>query len=93
MLRSLDGQLEGGRPIVSLTVGAYATESEIAELLRQTESAHEGVAIGSYPFFKAGRYGANFVVRSEDEAKAKRCAEDLGKRLGEAGYEPVVGGI
>lgn len=93
MLRALDGKLEGGRPIVSVTVGAYATESEIADLLRETEAAHEGVAIGSYPFFKAGRYGANFVVRSEDREKAASCAQDLGRRLTDAGYEPVVGGI
>lgn len=93
MLRALDGKLKGGRPVVSVTVGAYATESEIADLLRETEEAHGGVAIGSYPFFKAGRYGANFVVRSEDGERAERCAQDLGRRLAEAGYEPVVGGI
>ena len=93
MLRSLDGKLEGGRPIVSVTVGAYATESEIADLLRETEQAYESVAIGSYPFFKAGRYGANFVVRSEDGDRARTCAEDLGRRLSDAGYEPVTGGI
>ena len=93
MLRALDGKLEGGRPIVSVTVGAYATESEIADLLRETESAHDGVAIGSYPFFKAGRYGANFVIRSEDGELAESCAGDLGRRLAEAGYEPVTGGI
>lgn len=93
MLRALDGKLEGGRPVVSVTLGAYATESEIADLLRETEAAHEGVAIGSYPFFKAGRYGANFVVRSEDGESAENCAQDLGRRLAEAGYEPVAGGI
>jgi molybdenum cofactor synthesis domain-containing protein len=93
MLRALDGKLEGGRPIVSITVGAYATESEIADLLRETEAAHEACAIGSYPFFKAGRYGANFVIRSEDGQRAEGCAQDLGRRLSEAGYEPVVGGI
>ena len=93
MLRALDGKLEGGRPLVSVTVGAYATESEIADLLRETETAHEGVVIGSYPFFKAGRYGANFVIRSEDQQLVDSCAEDLGRRLAEAGYAPVAGGI
>ena len=37
-----------------------------ADMLRDAEHANEGVAIGSYPFFKDGRVGANFVVRSED---------------------------
>ena len=66
MLEALTGKLEGGRPVVSVTVGARAPESDVADLLRETEAAHPGVAIGSYPFFKDGRYGANFVIRSED---------------------------
>jgi molybdenum cofactor synthesis domain-containing protein len=93
MLEALEGKLEGGRPVVSVTVGAYAPESEVADLLRATEEAHAGVAIGSYPFFKDGRYGANFVMRSEDENLVARTAKDLAKRLTEAGIEPVIGGI
>jgi molybdenum cofactor synthesis domain-containing protein len=93
MLEALEGKLEGGRPVVSVTVGAYAPESEVADLLWATEEAHAGVAIGSYPFFKDGRYGANFVMRSEDENLVARTAKDLAKRLTEAGIEPVIGGI
>jgi molybdenum cofactor synthesis domain-containing protein len=93
MLEGLSGKLEGGRPVVSVTVGARAAESEVADLLRETEAAHPGVAIGSYPFFRDGRHGANFVIRSEDEGLARRTGEELSKRLREAGYEPVDGGI
>ena len=71
MLEALTGKLEGGRPVVSVTVGARAPESDVADLLRETEAAHPGVAIGSYPFFKDGRYGANFVIRSEDGELAR----------------------
>ena len=93
MLKVLTGKLEGGRPIVSVTVGALAAESEVADLLRETEAAHDGVTIGSYPFYGGGRLGANFVIRSEDGALAGACAEDLVCRLAEAGFEPVEGGI
>ena len=93
MLEALNGTLEGGRPMISVTVGAFAAESEVADLLRETEAAHEGVVIGSYPFAKDGRYGANFVIRSEDGAAAELCATDLGGRLAEAGYAAVTGGI
>ena len=93
MLEALDGKLEGGRPMVSVTVGAYAAESEVADLLRETEAAHSGVAIGSYPFSKDGRYGANFVMRSEDGDLATQTAMDLQRRLEEAGFEPYPGGI
>jgi molybdenum cofactor synthesis domain-containing protein len=93
MLEALAGRLKGGRPIVSVTVGARAAESDVADLLRETEAAHPGVAIGSYPFFKDGRYGANFVIRCEDGDLARQTGEDLVQRLRDAGYEPVMGGI
>ena len=93
MLDALTGMLEGGRPLASMTIGAWAAESEVADLLRETEQAQPGVAIGSYPFFKQGRVGANFVVRSEDEQLARKVAADLGASLKTAGYDPVDGGI
>ena len=93
MLEALTGRLEGGRPVVSVTIGARAAESDVAEMLRETEAANPGVAIGSYPFFKDGRYGANFVIRSADGELARTTSEDLSRRLREAGYEPVYGGI
>lgn len=93
MLDALSGTLEGGRPLVSVTIGAFAPESEVADILRQAEQSVEGISIGSYPFFKQGRVGSNFVVRSEDEGRARAVAEDLAEKLAEVGYEPVEGGI
>jgi len=93
MLQALSGKLEGGRPVVSMTVGAFVPESEVADLLRETEASHDGVSIGSYPFTKDGRFGANFVIRSEDEAVVQRCADELSSGLIKAGYEPAPGGI
>jgi len=93
MLDALSGTLEGGRPLVAVTVGAFAPESEVAELLREAEQSAEGISIGSYPFFKDGRVGSNFVVRSEDEQRARAVAEELAGKLAEVGYEPVAGGI
>ena len=93
MLEALTGKIEGGRPVVSVTVGARAAESDVADLLRETEDSNPGVAIGSYPFFREGRHGANFVIRSEDGELARRTGDELSSRLREAGYEPVEGGI
>lgn len=93
MLEALTGKLEGGKPIVSVTVGARAPESDVADMLRETEEANPGVAIGSYPFFREGRYGSNFVIRSEDAELARRTGEELSSKLREAGYDPVDGGI
>jgi molybdenum cofactor synthesis domain-containing protein len=93
MLEALTGQLEGGRPVVSVTIGARAPESDVADLLRETEAAHPGVAIGSYPFFKDGKYGANFVIRSEDGEQVEACTRVLVEGLRAMGFEPVAGGL
>ena len=92
MLEALSGQIEGGRPLLSRTIGCWAPESEVAELLGEIERAHAGCQIGSYPFFREGRVGANFVVRSADEGALEACAADLLDRLREAGRE-VAGEI
>ena len=93
MLEALTNTLEGGRPLLSRTIGCRVPESEVADMLRETERAHEGCQIGSYPFFRDGRYGANFVIRSADEAALAACEADLLSRLEAEGREAVPGGI
>jgi molybdenum cofactor synthesis domain-containing protein len=93
MLDALTGTLEGGRPVVSKSIGCWVAESEVADLLRTAEKTHEGVAIGSYPFFRDGRVGANFVVRSPDEPLVDRCLADLTCELEATGKEVEQGGI
>ena len=93
MMEGLTGTLEGGRPLVSVTVGAYAPESEVAVLLREVERSREGISLGSYPFFKEGKGGSNFVIRSENPDLARSAADDLAIRLTERGYAAVDGGI
>lgn len=93
MLDALTGTLEGGLPVLSHTIGSWVAESEIAEMLGATERAHPGVSIGSYPFFRDGRTGANFVVRATDQALVDTCVEALVAGLSAAGYAVVDGGI
>ena len=93
MLAGLEGQLEGGRPVLSRSVGAWIGESAVAELLRDTERAHDGAQIGSYPFWREGRVGANFVIRSPDPVVLSDCTQALLGGLRAAGVEPVDGEI
>jgi molybdenum cofactor synthesis domain-containing protein len=93
MLDALTGTLEGGAPLLTETIGCWVAESEVAEILREVEKAHEGCSIGSYPFFKDGGVGANFVIRSTDAAELARCADALTQALGEAGHDFTPGGI
>lgn len=93
MLDALTGTIEGGRPLLSQTLGSWVPESEVAELLRETERTHPGTAIGSYPFFLEGRIGANFVIRAVDPAVLADCAAALRDGLVGRGLAAVDGGI
>ncbi|MBX7483613.1 competence/damage-inducible protein A [Qipengyuania qiaonensis] len=93
MLDALTGTLEGGAPLLSETIGCWTPESEVADILRQVEKAHVDCQIGSYPFFREGRVGANFVIRSTDQAELKSCVDSLCDGLATAGFDFTPGGI
>ncbi len=93
MLESLSGQLEGGLPLLSAQIGCWVPESEVAELLRETERTHEGCQIGSYPFFREGKVGANFVIRSTDRKSLDACMAALTAGLEAAGWPVTQDGI
>jgi len=93
MLDALTGELEGGAPLLSDTIGCWTAESEVADILREVEIAHENCQIGSYPFFRDGRVGANFVIRSTDAETLRSCTDTLCEALGENGWDFTPGGI
>lgn len=93
MLDALSGTLEGGAPLMAETVGCWVAESEVAGLLRDTEKAHPGCQIGSYPFWREGRTGANFVIRSTDAEQLAACSRALALALEAIERPPVFGGI
>ncbi len=93
MIDALTGTLEGGKPLLSATLGCWVAESEVAELLLRTEKAHEGCQIGSYPFFREAKVGANFVIRSTEQDRLDACGSALADELAKLGYGTVAGGI
>lgn len=93
MLEALTGKLEGGAPLLSETVGCWVGESEVATLLRETEKAYETCQIGSYPFWREGRTGANFVIRSTSPEDLAACCQTLIDGLAATGRDIVPGGI
>ena len=93
MLDALTGQLEGGAPLLSETLGGWVPESEVADILRRTEAAFDTCQIGSYPFFREGRVGANFVIRSVNAEDLAACCEALAAGLAREGYPVTAGGI
>lgn len=93
MLDALTGSLEGGAPVLSATLGCWVGESEVADLLASTEKAFAGVQIGSYPFFREGKTGVNFVIRSTDGEELVACTAQLAQALAALDHQAIEGGI
>ena len=93
MLDALTGELEGGAPLITETIGSWVAESEVAALLREVENAHDDCQIGSYPFFREGKVGANFVIRSTCEETLRSAVDSLTDGLATHGYDFTPGGV
>jgi molybdenum cofactor synthesis domain-containing protein len=91
MLAALDGQLQGGAPVLSRTIAAWTQESAAAATLMAVEKASPGVQIGSYPFWREGKTGANFVLRCTDPVRLDATCDALMAALTAAGIPPVDG--
>jgi len=68
MVASVLPTLTGGAPMLSQTLTVYRGEGDIAGPLGTLAEAYPGLSMGSYPFQRDGKYGANLVVRGQDAA-------------------------
>ncbi len=68
MVESILPTLTGGAPLISRTRRIDRGEGDIAGPLGELAQAYPALSIGSYPFQKDGRYGANIVLRGTDAA-------------------------
>ena len=90
MLPDIGWRLEGGAVTVSRTVRVEGSgEGVIAAPLEAVAKAHPEMSLGSYPFFGAGSYGSNLVLRSRDQAELDAVALELIAALQAAGIEAV----
>ena len=87
MFSTLDEQLDGGAPIHSRNVDVYLAEGELAGPLEKIVRAHPQVEIGSYPFFREHRFGANLVVRGTDEALVDQVLQEIISAMTDLGGE------
>ena len=86
-------RLPGGRPVRSLTIGAFLGESQVAQDLEELQSQHPAVDIGSYPFFREAGYGTNLVARGTDPEELASIGEALKVLIENHGAEPHEGGV
>jgi molybdenum cofactor synthesis domain-containing protein len=88
MLSSLEGRLEGGAIVRNRAVTAHLGESTIADALRAIQSRYPAVDLGSYPFFRADRYGTTLVMRGTDESDLNRMLAEVCAAITACGAEP-----
>lgn len=88
MLSSLAGRLEGGAIVRNRSVTAHLGESTIADALRAIQSRYPAVDLGSYPFFRADRYGTTLVMRGTDESDLDRMLAEVCTAITACGAEP-----
>jgi molybdenum cofactor synthesis domain-containing protein len=81
MLDEVAPKLKTGRQMLSETIRADAREGDIGTELGAIAAAHDGVVIGSYPFFDEARGpNTNVVIRGRDPQKlaaAKAAVQEM----------------
>ncbi len=66
MVASVLPTLSGGQPLLSRSLRVDRGEGDIAGPLGSFAGEFADLSVGSYPFQKDGKYGANIVVRGQD---------------------------
>ena len=77
MFEGLRDSLPGGVAMTRLTVQCGIGEGSIATIMESVQTAHAGVSIGSYPWFKPGQFGTAAVVSGLDPDVTAAAAEAL----------------
>jgi molybdenum cofactor synthesis domain-containing protein len=89
MFDSLRHQLDGGRPVLSLAVAAHLSEGAMAAGLGRLQLRYPKVDIGSYPFYRGGRYGTSIVCRSTDAEILAQAGAELRQLMTSLGGTPI----
>src|SRR5690606_22747425 len=89
MFDGVKGRLAGGAKVHSITVPAVIAEGTIAAGLGELQGRYAELDIGSYPFFRIGKFGTSLVLRGTDEGVLARAAEELRALIRSLGADPL----
>jgi molybdenum cofactor synthesis domain-containing protein len=88
MFEGFAHRLVGGKPLLSRSVTVYLPESRMAPHLEAVQGRYPDVEMGSYPFSRAGRFGARLVLRATEKARLAAAADELDQAIRKLGAEP-----
>ena len=89
MLEGIRHGLVGGATVVSKAVRAFLPEGAVAEGLGKIQDRFAEIDIGSYPFYRKGRFGTSLVLRGTDMAVLEQAANEVGDLIRALGETPV----
>ena len=91
MLNAVEGEIEHGVQMYSRAATALRLpESQLADQLREIQSALKGVALGSYPI-DGDEFGVTVIARAEDESVAEAAITAVIAAMRALGAEPSMG--
>ena len=93
MFDGLKSGLPGGQAVASRTVSTFLGEGTIAEALGALQARFPALEIGSYPFFRQGKFGTSLVIRGTSATALDAAAEGLRALIRDLGAEPIEGEI
>ncbi|RMF70601.1 MAG: competence/damage-inducible protein A [Alphaproteobacteria bacterium] len=85
MLDSLESMITGGPPLKSRVLDVPLPESAFADALTAIAGRFPTVRIGSYPYYRDGRAGAQIVLRGRDESRLEEAVAAVREAAGRAG--------
>ncbi|MBH61645.1 MAG: competence/damage-inducible protein A [Alphaproteobacteria bacterium] len=88
MVDALGSRLTGGTPVRSRGIVAHVSEGAVAASLTAIQERFPDTDIGSYPFYRSGRFGTTLVVRSTDSERIDAAVEEIKSMIREMGAEP-----
>ncbi|MAF50384.1 MAG: competence/damage-inducible protein A [Rhodospirillales bacterium] len=89
MFDGLAPYLQGGTRVLSQAVASYLPEGTVAEGLGQIQERYPDADIGSYPFYRDGKFGCTLVTRTADEADLAAAAAEIRALITSLGGEPL----
>ncbi|MGE0093853.1 MAG: competence/damage-inducible protein A [Alphaproteobacteria bacterium] len=85
--------LRAGPPVLSRSIATHLPEGTIAADFAALQETFPAVDMGSYPFFRQGKFGTSLVLRATDEALLAKAVGELQAMIarlgGDAVEEPV----
>jgi len=89
MFEGLAHELAGGAPVSSRTIASELAEGALAEGLGALQERYPTLEIGSYPYFRLGRFGVSVVLRGTEEEMLDKAADALRDLIRGLGAEPI----